>query len=544
MRTTGLPFVVNRRVVPSLSLNALAVVAAVSALGACSGSQASGSGASGGTANAGSPSSGGAESAGTQSTFGVSANNSTGANTGGTSTVGNAGAGGILGAGGAVTSGGSSAGSSTKAGSPGTGGASATGGTKAVGGTATSGGTGTTAGTKATSGTQSAGGGSATGGKSNAGGTTANGGSKATGGASSTGTGGATGGKSAMGGSAAAGGSTSVGGSTNGCGAVNPHLFAIGADITDQEVAPDATRTNLLTTMKSHGFNYVRLRTFVDPKASDGYDKTNGYDDIAHTVAFGKQIKDACMGLLVDFHYSDNWADPGKQCVPIAWQQYTTIADLATALHDYTKDAITKLVAGGARPDMVQIGNETTPGMLLHRCDSGGQPTGSNPVTGSISNWTNLGTLFKAGVQGVKDVDPTILISLHIDQGDSYSTSRTYITNAQNQGVKFDAFGESCYTAYQGQPSGWQSTFTQLATAFPSLKLFIAEYGPAQREANDIIFNLGNDQGFGTFNWEPTTQGAWNDTGHDLLRRSGNTYTAQPDLALYDQMKVDYASRL
>ena len=126
-------------------------------------------------------------------------------------------------------------------------------------------------------------------------------------------------------------------GSTSGLAA----SYYIGADITDQETQPTATRANLLTLMKSHGFNYVRLRTFVDPKAADGYDKTNGYDDIAHTVAFGKQIKDAGMGLLVDFHYSDNWADPGKQCVPVAWQSYTTIADLATAVHDYTKDAIT-----------------------------------------------------------------------------------------------------------------------------------------------------------------------------------------------------------
>ncbi len=81
------------------------------------------------------------------------------------------------------------------------------------------------------------------------------------------------------------------------------------------------------------------------------------------------------MGLLVDFHMSDNWADPGKQCVPVAWQGYTNIADLSTALHDYVKSAITALIAGGARPDMVQIGNETTPGMLLHICDAGGQPT-------------------------------------------------------------------------------------------------------------------------------------------------------------------------
>jgi arabinogalactan endo-1,4-beta-galactosidase len=298
--------------------------------------------------------------------------------------------------------------------------------------------------------------------------------------------------------------------------------------------------------MKQHGFNYIRLRTFVDPKASDGYDKTNGYDDIAHTVDFGKQIKDAGMGLLVDFHYSDNWADPGKQCVPVPWYGATTIAELSTLLHDYTKDAIQKLVAGGARPDMVQIGNEITPGMLIHRCNSGGQPISgmNNPVTGSISNWTNLGMLLKAGVAGVREVDPTILIAMHIDRGNDLNSSRSFITNATNQGVSFDVFGESCYTAYQGQPSAWMNTFTMLASMFPNMKFIIAEYGPEQKAANDMIFNLPNNRGMGTFNWEPTTRGAWNDPNHDLFRLSGSTYTTQPDISIYDQMKIDYASRL
>ena len=252
------------------------------------------------------------------------------------------------------------------------------------------------------------------------------------------------------------------------------------------------------------------------------------------------------MGLLVDFHYSDNWADPGKQCVPVPWYGATTIAALSTLLHDYTKDAIQKLVAGGARPDMVQIGNEITPGMLIHRCDSGGQPISgmNNPVTGSISNWTNLGMLLKAGVAGVREVDPTIIISMHIDRGNDLNSSRSFITNATNQGVSFDVFGESCYTAYQGQPSAWMNTFTMLASMFPNMKFMIAEYGPEQKAANDMIFNLPNNRGVGTFNWEPTTQGAWNNPGHDLFRRSGSTYTTQPDIAIYDQMKIDYASRL
>lgn len=334
--------------------------------------------------------------------------------------------------------------------------------------------------------------------------------------------------------------------------------FLLGADVTDQEPAPEATRAKLLELLKSHGFNAVRLRTFVDPKARDGYDKTNGYGDIAHTMAFAKQIKAADMSFLLDFHYSDNWADPGKQCVPIRWQNFTTITELATAVHDYTKDVISQLTAAGARPDLVQIGNEITPGMLLHRCDDGGQPIGENRVTGSASNWENLGKLLQAGAKGVREVDPSISIALHIDRGGdkpsdapgtALQASITWLTNALKY-VDVDAFGLSCYQKYQGDPNdakktraGWNATFSGLATKFPELKLFAAEYGPMQREINDVVYGLAAEQGLGTFNWEPTTRGDWN-TGHDLLRREGENYAAQPDLALYDQMKRDYASRL
>jgi len=339
----------------------------------------------------------------------------------------------------------------------------------------------------------------------------------------------------------------------------------IGADITWVQAAEgrgatysDGTKRDIFELLKSHGFNYIRLRTFVDPKAADGYDKQNGYGDLAHTIAFGKRIKAAGLGFLLDFHYSDNWADPGKQCVPVAWQKHKTLGELAGALQAYTTDAITRLITGGARPDMVQIGNEITPGMLLHVCDSGGQPTGSNQVTGSISNWTNLGTLLKAGVKGVKDVDAGIQIMLHIDRGGdkggytggAASASASFIANAQKQGVEFDVFGNSCYQAYQGDPnstantkSGWAQTFAALAKQFPKLRFVAAEYGPMQREINDVVFALPGVQGAGTFNWEPTQPGDWN-TGHVLFSASGNNFTATADLSLYDSMKTAYASRL
>jgi arabinogalactan endo-1,4-beta-galactosidase len=432
------------------------------------------------------------------------------------------------------------------------------GGTSATGGATASGG-GNGQGGSGTGGAGTGGGGGVTGTGGGAAGAKGTGGSASGGSASggTTGTGGAAGAKGT--GGSASGGTSGTGGSGTG---TLPSYF-LGADVTDQEPAGATAINNLLTSMKVNGFNFVRLRTFVDPKASDGYDRTNGYDDITHTVAFGKLVKDAGMGLLVDFHMSDNWADPGKQCMPVAWQGYSNITDLSTALHDYVKSSITALIAGGARPDMVQIGNETTPGMLLHICDSAGKPvSGMTPkVTGAASTagWSNLGMLLKAGIKGVKDVDTGILISFHIDRGNAYSTTKSWLDNAINQGATPDTFGESCYQQYQGDihsqsntQSGWQTTFSQLATNYPKIRFFAAEYGPMERQINDVVFGLPNNQGLGTFDWEPTTQGDWNNpqpsdatqTTHALWQRSGNNYTALPDLALYPPMKTAYASRL
>ena len=499
----------------------------------CANSDGTGEGGQGGTsATGGSSASGGATGAGGSATGGK-----VGSGTGGnvTATGGATGSGGSTGTGG-ITS---------------TGGATGSGGSTGTGGAAGSGATGTGGAKGGSTGT----GGTGTGG--------AKGGSTGTGG-TATGTGGAKGGSTGTGG-AATGGATGTGGTTGTGGSTStlPSYF-FGADVTDQEPAGTTAINNLLSDMKANGMNFVRLRTFVDPKAADGYDQTSGYDDITHTVAFGKLVKAAGMGLLIDFHMSDNWADPGKQCVPVSWQGYTNITDLANALQSYVQSSISALVAGGARPDMVQIGNETTPGMLLHICDSGGQVIkGMTPkVTGaaSSSGWSNLGKLLKAGIPGVKAVDTGILISFHIDRGNAYSTTKNWLDNAIAQGATPDTFGESCYQQYQGDTSStantksmWQSTFSQLVTAYPKIRFFAAEYGPMEREINDVIFGLPNNQGLGTFDWEPTSQGTWNAkqpsdassvTTHALWQRSGNNYNALPDLALYPPMQTAYASRL
>jgi arabinogalactan endo-1,4-beta-galactosidase len=331
--------------------------------------------------------------------------------------------------------------------------------------------------------------------------------------------------------------------------------YWLGVDISGQGTQTAAARVNLLNALKAHGVNSIRLRIFVDPTAEDGYSKS-GACGLASTIDFGKQIKAAGMSFLLDFHYSDNWADPGKQCIPMAWQKYATIAELSGALHDYTKDALTKLVAAGARPDMVAIGNETTPGMCIHKCGAGGKPAGTNPVNGSTSNWVNLGALLKAGVDATREVDPTIVTSFHIDRGGdknggtaALSTSLTWLGNALKY-TPVDAFGLSSYFSWQGDPNSepnckaaWTKVQTGLLEKFPKVKIYAAEIGGFERTANDVNFNLPNQMGIGTYFWEATMNASWNQG--PLVTGSGGNYAWAPAKAtLYDKIVEDYGLKL
>ncbi len=158
--------------------------------------------------------------------------------------------------------------------------------------------------------------------------------------------------------------------------------FHIGADITWVQhdelygatyVDTDGQAKDILELMKNHGFNSVRMRAFVDPRAADGYDQFDGFGDIAHTVEMAKRVKFAGMGLYISAHLSDNWADPGKQCVPIAWQQ-DNFQQLTQRVHDYMFELTSALVEADAAPQIMQVGNEITGGILRHFCDAEGLP--------------------------------------------------------------------------------------------------------------------------------------------------------------------------
>ncbi len=323
--------------------------------------------------------------------------------------------------------------------------------------------------------------------------------------------------------------------------------FLIGADISAVpaseargiKFSDNGVQKDILQILKDHGFNYIRLRIFVEPTNEGGYSRL-GYCGLAQTIAMAKRVKDAGMGLLLDFHYSDTWADPGKQTKPLAWREMP-LEQLVKTMHDYTQDVIAQLKAAGGEPDMAQIGNEITPGLLLNAMPGGRGGGGPRSVStqpeGSARNWDILSSLLKAGISGVKDVDPRILIVLHIDKGGDNAASRSWVDAALAHGVSIDILGESCYTRYQGPPASWKANFDDLAARYPKLSFIVAEVAYEIPESNEIMRALPDHRGLGAFVWEPTQSG----NRQQLFDFNGAVIPEK--MAQYDKVVKDYQVR-
>jgi len=325
--------------------------------------------------------------------------------------------------------------------------------------------------------------------------------------------------------------------------------FILGADVTItlEDEYWGATYTDagqqksLEQLLKDHGFNFIRIDTFVNPAAAGGYAASmpQAFRDLAHTITLAKRVKSIGLGFLLDLHYSDTWTNPGAQSPPAGWAGLS-LAALETQVYSYTKDAVSQLKAASAMPDMVQVGNEITGGMLWES----GRASGSN--------FANLATLLKAGIRAVREVDPAIQIMLHIEKCNNTATSEWWLDGVLGAGVGFDILGQSCYgtapngvAGYQGSPAEWQATFAALATKYPKLKFVIAEYSAQQRAANDTLFNLPDHRGLGTFNWDPT-RAYDSHPNHPLFTTNGawNRFVAAPELmSLYEKMASDYGIR-
>jgi beta-galactosidase len=261
-----------------------------------------------------------------------------------------------------------------------------------------------------------------------------------------------------------------------------PQLESRGMKFYDKGVQKDA-----LAIMKDHGFNYIRLRLFNDPSTDSGYSPKKGFCDLDQTKQMAKRIKTADMNFLLDFHYSDYWADPGKQYKPAAWKDLN-FSELKKALRDYTKNVLVQLKAQGTLPQMVQIGNEINHGIVWPE--------------GNINHIDSLAELLKEGIAAVKEVDPSIVIMLHIALGGQNDESVFFLDNMLSRGVQFDVIGESYYPKWHGSIVDLRSNLNDLVKRYRQ-NVIVVEYSQLKKEVNQIVNELPDNKGKGTCIWEP-----------------------------------------
>jgi beta-galactosidase len=289
-----------------------------------------------------------------------------------------------------------------------------------------------------------------------------------------------------------------------------PQLEQRGIKFSDNGVQKDAIQI-----LKDHGLNYIRLRIFNNPSRDSGYSPQKGFCDLEHTKQMAKRIKAAGMKFLLDFHYSDDWADPGKQYEPKAWRNLSFEA-LKKSLYDYTKDVMQQLKDQGTLPDMVQVGNEINHGIVWPE--------------GNIKNVDNTAQLISAGIAAVKAVDPSVVIMLHIALGGQNSESVFFIDQMLARKVQFDVIGLSYYPKWHGTLDELRDNLNDLLKRYHK-DLVVVEYSSGKKEVNDIVFDLPDGKGKGTFIWEPLN------TWEAVFDRDGK---ANDFLKLYDELTKKY----
>ncbi len=233
-------------------------------------------------------------------------------------------------------------------------------------------------------------------------------------------------------------------------------LWIKGCDVSSLDKSEDLGGTyadaagnsgDALAILKANGMNTVRLRVFHN--AADGH---NGKDEV---VAMAVRAKALGLRVLIDFHYSDIWADPGQQTKPAAWTGHS-LAQLEADVYNHTHDVCSALVAAGAAPDYVQVGNEINDGMLWEE--------------GSLhaANWSfgNLASLLAQGIAAVRAAAPDAGVVLHIAKGGDWGTVRWWFDGVKAQGVDWDYTGLSYYPYWHGTLSAMQTTINNAAARY------------------------------------------------------------------------------
>ena len=268
----------------------------------------------------------------------------------------------------------------------------------------------------------------------------------------------------------------------------------------EQGVAQDC-----FTILKAQGINSIRLRVFVNP--SD--DKASGHCSPAEVVAMAKRATDLGFRVMIDFHYSDTWADPGKQAKPAAWAS-NSFAQLLTDVYDHTFSTMTMLKASGVTPEWVQVGNEIPGGMLWPE--------------GSTKNFPQLAQLITKGYEAVKAVSPTSKVIVHLDRGNDNAMYRSFFDNLTSNGGKFDVIGMSYYPYwlkqdYTASIANLRTNLLDMVGRYPGKEVVVAEVGGDYTQVKNTydmlvatqqaVRAVPQNKGLGVFYWEPEGAKSW-----------------------------------
>lgn len=212
---------------------------------------------------------------------------------------------------------------------------------------------------------------------------------------------------------------------------------------------------DLFNILKRYGINSIRLRLWNDPYDESGNPYMAGTCDLPRVIKLAKRAIDHEMNILLDFHYSDFWADPGKQFLPKAWTDYDDLA-IKNAIYQYTKDVLLHFKQENIDIKYAQIGNEITNGMCW--------PNGH--LDGTDCKWDNLAMFLKSGISALKEVFPSAKAILHLERSGDNELYRKWLTEITKRKVEFDILGVSYYPYWHGSLQDLEYNLTDIQKSF------------------------------------------------------------------------------
>ena len=234
------------------------------------------------------------------------------------------------------------------------------------------------------------------------------------------------------------------------------------------------TVSDPLEIFKSEELNIMRVRLFVKPSDYANNDPW-ACQDLEYVKKLGKRIKDKGFKLMLDFHYSDTWADPGKQWTPKQWESLTD-DQLYTKIYEYTKDALEQMKAAGAEPEFIQTGNEISYGMLWGKESS---TSLKKCYLGSSANWSRFTSLLKNAGKACREVCPSAKIILHTERATQTNVLTNFYDRMKSDNVDYDIIGLSYYPIWHNNLSTLENAIKTLEGRYADKSIMIVETGAA-----------------------------------------------------------------